>query len=110
MAETKHTSAKRSVRDWQMDLAQPCPSYSSGSIIQISYLPVVAPMIDGVATVTRRSRLPLLARSILLKTVADKDFGDTVLRRLRPTLLRDAECAHQDLADAHVLPADKPLA
>ena len=40
----------------------------------------------------------------------DEDFRDTVLRRLRPTFLGDAEGAHQDLADAHVLPADQPLA
>ena len=59
-----------------------------------------------VAMVTRCSRLRLLARSITVKSVMDEDFRDTVLRRLRPTFLGDAEGAHQDLADAHVLPAN----
>jgi hypothetical protein len=42
----------------------------------------------------------------LSKTLVAEDFGDTVLRSLRPTFLRHAECAYQDLADAHVVPID----
>ena len=63
-------------------------------------------LIAGSAMVTRCSRLRLLARSITVKSVMDEDFRDTILRRLRPTFVGDAEGAHQDLADAHVLPAD----
>jgi hypothetical protein len=66
----------------------------------------VTPSICGVAMVTRGPRLAALARSIPLKSVMDEDPCDTVLRRLRPTFPGDAECAHQDLADAHVRAAD----
>ena len=67
-------------------------------------------MIHGLSAVTRCSRLPRFARSVLLEPVGLEDGSDSVLRRLRPILRRQAECANQHFTDAHIAASGQPLA